>query len=90
MSYIWGEKKVADLYNCIFPTLIGNKQRVINQQFKQGVREHWAVYYTSPKSLIIMFSYLLALQLWGLLLNLIGWLSKHECPDVSTTALIVI
>ena len=55
-----GEKKIADLYNCIFPTLIGNKQRVINQQFKQGVREHWAVYYTSPKSLIIMFSYSLA------------------------------
>ena len=29
----------------------------------------WAVYYASPQSLIITFSYLLAQQLWGLLLN---------------------
>ena len=29
----------------------------------QGERGHWAVYYTSPQSFIITFSYLLAQQL---------------------------
>ena len=32
-------------------------------------RGHWAVYYTSPQSFIIAFSYLLAQQLRGLSLN---------------------
>ena len=35
----------------------------------QGGKGHWAVYNTSPQSLIIMFSYSLAYQPWGL-----------ECP----------
>ena len=39
----------------------------------QGGRGHWAVYYASPQSFIIMFSYLLAQQLLGLLLNF-NWL----------------
>ena len=34
---------------------------------------HLAVYYTSPQSSIITFSYSLALQLWGLLFNF-DWL----------------
>ena len=37
---------------------------------------HCAVYYTSPQSFIITFSYSLTEQLWGLLLHLIGWLIK--------------
>ena len=32
----------------------------------QGGRAHCAVYFTSPQSFIITFSYLLAEQLWGL------------------------
>ena len=39
----------------------------------QGGRGYWAVYYTSPQGLIIMFSYSLAYQPWGLLLNF-DWL----------------
>ena len=35
----------------------------------QGGRGHWAVYFTSPQSFLITFSYSLAQQLWGLLLN---------------------
>ena len=35
----------------------------------QGGRGHLAVHYTSLQSFIITFSYLLALQFWGLLLN---------------------
>ena len=35
----------------------------------QGGRGHWTVYYTSPQSFRITFSYLFAQQLWGLLLN---------------------
>ena len=42
----------------------------------QGGRGHWAVYYTSLPSFIITFSYQLAQQLWGLLLNLYGWFIK--------------
>ena len=51
---------------------------------KQGGRGHWAVYYTSLQSHIIMFSYSLAYQLWVLLLNF-DWLAHQvECPNVST------
>ena len=32
----------------------------------QGGRGHWTVYYTSPQSFMIMFSYSLTLQLWEL------------------------
>ena len=39
-----------------------------------GGRGHWAVYYTSLQSHIIMFSYSLAYQLWVLLLNF-DWLA---------------
>ena len=41
-------------------------------EFK-GRREHWTVYYTSPKSFILTISYSLAEQRSGLKLNLIGW-----------------
>ena len=40
--------------------------------FREG-EGHLAVYYTSPQSFIIKFSYSLALQLWGLLFNF-DWL----------------
>ena len=40
---------------------------------RQGERGHWAVYYTSFQSFIIMFSYSLAYQLWGHLFNF-DWL----------------
>ena len=39
----------------------------------QGGRGHWTVYYTSPQSFIVKFSYSLAQQLWELLLNF-DWL----------------
>ena len=29
----------------------------------------WSVYYTSPQSFILTISYLLAYQVWGLLMN---------------------
>ncbi len=51
-------------------------------------RGHWAVYYPSPQSFIITFSYLLASQLWGRLFNfnrLVHWV---ECPHVSTIIVI--
>ena len=38
----------------------------------QGGRGHCTVYYTSPQSFMITFSFWLAEQLWGLLMNLIG------------------
>ena len=45
----------------------------------------WAVYYTSPQSLIITFSYSLAKQPWGFLLNFDWSVHLDECPNVSTT-----
>ncbi len=39
------------------------------QVLLQRGREYWAVYLTSPQSFIIAFSYLLALQHLGILLN---------------------
>ena len=39
------------------------------QMTNQGGRGHWAVYYTSPQTFILLFSYSLAQQIWGLLLN---------------------
>ncbi len=43
-----------------------------------GGRRQWAVYYTSPKSFTIIFS-------WGLVLNFDCLAHKVECPNVSTT-----
>ena len=43
--------------------------RIRKLHSSQGGRGHWTVYYTSPQSIIITFSYSLALQHWGLLLN---------------------
>ena len=40
--------------------------------FRLGGRGYWTVYYTSPQSLIITFSYSFAKQLWVLLLNFDG------------------
>ncbi len=51
----------------------------------QGGRRHWAAYYTSPQSLIIMF--LLAKQPWGLLFNFDWLVHLVECPIVLTTNL---
>ena len=48
-------------------------------------RGHWAVYYTSPQSFIITFSYSLAYQPWGLLCNFEWMVLLVECPKVSTT-----
>ena len=43
----------------------------INPYTYQGGKGHWAVYYTnSPQSFTTMFSYLLASQPLGLLLNI--------------------
>ena len=47
-----------------------------------GGREHWAVYYNSPHS--HMFSYSLAQQPWGLLLNFEWLVYLVECPNDST------
>ena len=49
---------------------------------REGAME---VYYTSPQSFMITFSYRLAQQLWGLLLNLDMFVCSVECPNVSTT-----
>ena len=47
-------------------------------------RGQWAVFHTSPQSFIVKFSYLLAQQLWGLLLNFDWLVYEVECPNVST------
>ncbi len=48
-----------------------NVRRVIIEN--QRERGHWAIYYTRPQSNILTFTYSLAQQLWGLLLNF-DWL----------------
>ena len=62
-----------------------NKTEVINPTeikpitgpiLSQGGRGYWTVYYASPQSCMITFSYSFAQQLWELLLNLIGWFIK--------------
>ena len=71
----------------IFLDLIIGCQTIpgINTSTIQGGRGHWVVYYTSPQSLIISFSYSLAQQRWGLLLNF-DWLPLYvQCPNVLTT-----
>ena len=44
----------------------------------QGGRGHWTVYYPSPQSFIITFSYSFAYKLWGLFFYkiLISWVIK--------------
>ena len=49
-----------DIYNMYWSSAKNKIQREKGQ---------WSFYYTSPQSFKIMFSYLLALQLWGLLLK---------------------
>ena len=51
----------------------------------QGGKGQWADYYTSPKSFIITFYYLLAQQLWWLLLKLDWLVQSVECPNVLNT-----
>ena len=43
-----------------------------------------AINYTSPQSFIIMSSYLLAGQLWGLQLNFDWFVHYFECSNVAT------
>ena len=57
----------------------------MNSNVHQGWRGHWAVYYTGPQSLIITFSYSLAEQPLGLLLNFDWLVHLVEYPNVSTT-----
>ena len=52
----------------------------------QRERGQWAVYYTSLQSFTITFSYSLAYQLWGLFIDLIGWIIKR-CLFVSNSFL---
>ena len=49
--------------------------------FHQGGRGHWAVYFTSPQSFIVTFSFSLAKQLWGFLLNFDWLVFEVECPN---------
>ena len=60
----------------------GQRDGQIFQIFQAG-SGHWAVYYTSPQSLIITFSY--SLISWGFLLNFDWLVHLVECPNVSTT-----
>ena len=48
---------------------------------KSPWRGHWSVYYTSLQSLIIMFSYSMAYQLWGLLSNL-DWVVQTRSVQI--------
>ena len=50
----------------------GKEQRK-GRDTKQDGKGQWAIFYTSPQSFIITFSFSLAEQLWGLLLNF-DWL----------------
>ena len=45
---------------------------------------------TSPQSFIIKFSYSLAQQLWGLLMNLIGWFIKLSVQTLQQLIVIYI
>ena len=51
----------------------------------QGGFGQWAVYYTSPQSFILTFSYSLPLQNLGLLLHFDWLIHQGLCPNVSTT-----
>ena len=51
------------------------ENQVYLHRAKQRMREQWAVYYTSPQSFVISFSYSLVHKLW-VLFNLIGWSIK--------------
>ena len=51
---------------------------------REGERRHWAVHCTSPQSIIITFSYSLAQQFWGLLVNFDWLVYKVKCPYIST------
>ena len=64
-----GESRI--LASCILQFIEEHKKLV---QIYQRERGQWAVYCTSPKSFIIMFSYSLA-QLEGIL---IGWIIKFS------------
>ena len=48
-------------------------------------RGQWAVYYASSQSFTLTFSYSLAKQLWGLLIDFDWLVYKVECPNVSIT-----
>ena len=44
--------------------------------------KHWAVNYTNPQSFKISFSYSLAQQLWGFLLNFDWFVHWNKCPNI--------
>ena len=49
--------------------IVVSKFKINKTVYTQEGRGHRAVYYTSPQSLLITFSFSLAQQIWGLLLN---------------------
>ena len=70
----WNLKK-----KCLFFKVIAHILLNYEKYTNKGGMGHRAVYYTSPQSIKIMFSYSLVQQLWGLLLILIGWFIKLSC-----------
>ena len=69
----------------LFVRFVGN--------YCQGGRGQWVVYYTSPQSFMIVFSYSIAQQLWGLLLKfdwLVGWFIKFSVKTFQPLIVIVI
>ena len=59
-------------------------QRLKKCYFELYVTNQRFVYYTSPQSIIITISNLLAQQRWGLLFNFDWFVLQIECPHVLT------
>ena len=70
----------SSLYICMAEQVMAFTSVPCQQQYRElkpeRERGQQAVYYTSPQRLIITFSYSLALQLWGLLMDFISWFIK--------------
>ena len=62
-----------------------NSPNLYLQYFKTGREGHWVVNYTSTQSFMITFPYLLTEQLWGLLLNCVGWFTMGQYLNLSIT-----
>ena len=62
----------------IFDQILSSKREKLKDFFRKGGN-------TSPQSLILTFSYLLAYQPWGLLLNFDWLVHLVDCPNVTTT-----
>ena len=67
LTVFFVELRFSGYYRLCSYVLVKNLHRL--RRIGQRGRGQWNVYYTSPQSFLITFSYSIAQQLWGLLLN---------------------